>query len=345
MTKLSSRVLRLSICIATLNRSRYIGDTLDSIIRQLTSDVEIVVLDGASTDGTEAILRERVKTCEQLRYIRQATNCGIDRDYNTAVEFCDGEYVWLMTDDDLLKPGAINAVLHALKDVPSLVVVNAEVRNANMSQTLQPRRLNIAGDMTFGPSESDSLMMLAGDYLSFIGCVVIRHDVWTLRKKEPYFGTLFIHVGIIFQAALPKHAIVIAAPFIAIRYGNAMWRPKEFEIWMFKWPNLIWSFLHLSDAAKASVSPPDPWRKLSALLLYRARGSYTPDQYRLWLRQRLPAIWGRSLAASIAYLPGQLVNSLAVVYGIIARRGTNTGLMDLKSSRFYIRNWLSARRN
>ena len=42
----------LSICIATYNRADFIGETLDSIIRQLTDEVEIVVVDGASTDAT-----------------------------------------------------------------------------------------------------------------------------------------------------------------------------------------------------------------------------------------------------------------------------------------------------
>ena len=46
----------LSICIATHNRADYIGETLDSIIPQLTDEVEIVVVDGASTDATRTVM-------------------------------------------------------------------------------------------------------------------------------------------------------------------------------------------------------------------------------------------------------------------------------------------------
>jgi len=330
----------LSICIATLNRAKYIADTLDSITNQLTSEVEIVVLDGGSTDGTEAIMREREKTCPALHYIRQAKNHGIDEDYSTAVDMCSGEYVWLMTDDDLLKPGAISTVIESSRHKPSLVVVNAEIRNSNMSLVLQPRRMQIDTDALL--TSADALMTIAGDYLSFIGCVIIRRDIWQPRKKQPYFGSLFIHVGVIFQEPLPGNALLIAEPLIAIRYGNAMWRPKEFEIWMFKWPNLIWSFRDVSDQAKSAVCKPEPWRSMLSLLLLRAKGRYTKDEYKTWLRPRFKGSWRRHLAALIAHVPGPLVNGAAVAYGVIAHRGIHTGIFDLKASRFYFRNWFSS---
>ena len=48
---------RLSVCVATYNRAEYIGETLESIIPQLTDEVEIVVVDGASTDGTSTVVK------------------------------------------------------------------------------------------------------------------------------------------------------------------------------------------------------------------------------------------------------------------------------------------------
>jgi abequosyltransferase len=49
--------LLLSICIATYNRGGYIGETLDTIIPQLDNDVELLVVDGASTDNTKDVVR------------------------------------------------------------------------------------------------------------------------------------------------------------------------------------------------------------------------------------------------------------------------------------------------
>jgi glycosyltransferase involved in cell wall biosynthesis len=58
----------LSICIATYNRADYIGETLDSIIPQLTDNVELLVVDGASTDNTEDVVR--TYTDPRIRYVR-----------------------------------------------------------------------------------------------------------------------------------------------------------------------------------------------------------------------------------------------------------------------------------
>ena len=63
-------MIRLAICIATLNRGAFIGETLESIIRQATDEVEIVVVDGASTDNTEEVVRGFQQRWPRLNYLR-----------------------------------------------------------------------------------------------------------------------------------------------------------------------------------------------------------------------------------------------------------------------------------
>ncbi len=54
----------LSICIATYNRAEYIGETLESIIPQVTDEVEIVIVDGASTDNTSSVVKHYIEVCK-----------------------------------------------------------------------------------------------------------------------------------------------------------------------------------------------------------------------------------------------------------------------------------------
>jgi abequosyltransferase len=93
---------RLSVCIATFNRAGFIGETLDGLLAQASEDVEIVILDGGSSDGTDAIVAEYMHKSLLIRYFRQATNMGVDRDFDNAVQRATGAYCWLMSDDDLL---------------------------------------------------------------------------------------------------------------------------------------------------------------------------------------------------------------------------------------------------
>ena len=113
----------------------------------------------------------------------------------------------------------------------------------------------------------------AGNALSFIGGTIIKRDVWIARDRQRFYGSLFIHVGVIFQAPL-HHARVLGRSLVRIRIGNAMWSTRAFEIWEFMWPELIWSFPGFSDQAKSKVVARHPWRKMLDLLNYRALGSF-----------------------------------------------------------------------
>src|SRR5262249_16202475 len=73
-----STPLKLSICITTLNRAKFIGPSLESMLSQITDDCEIIVLDAASTDETERVVSEYASRSDRLRYIRQSTNNGWD---------------------------------------------------------------------------------------------------------------------------------------------------------------------------------------------------------------------------------------------------------------------------
>lgn len=293
----------LSICIATYNRADFIGETLDSIIGQLTDEVEIVVVDGASTDSTQSIMERYAANCPSLRYVRLPQKGGVDQDFCKAVEYACGEYCWLFPDDDLFKPGAIHRVLQELRNNHSLVIVNAEVMNRDFSVKFQPSLLDNGEDEIYQLGDLDALFSRIILAISFIGCVCIRREVWQHREHTRYFGTEFIHVGVIFQERLPGTAYVIAQPYISIRYGNAQWTPRAFEVWMLKWPRLLWSLDLISDGTKRKRVKPEPWRRLQTLRLYRALGSYSPEMYdKIVAPSSASALW-KLLARAISRIP------------------------------------------
>lgn len=308
----------LSICMATFKRGAFIAETLDTILPQLRPGVELIVVDGASPDDTADVLSRYTISWPQLRYIREPENSGVDADYDKAVGYANGRYVWLMTDDDLLKPGAVDRVIELLGENPDLLVVDAEILDVRCEQMLQARRLAFSGVRRYGPDQSDALLTDAGDALSFIGGTVIRRTMWLQRERFPYYGSLFIHVGVIFQAPLDC-AIVLGEPLIQIRFGNAMWSARGFEIWMFMWPELIWSFPGFSNEARARVTPARPWQIPRKMLGFRANGSYDLSQYHRFFRDRSVGLWRFGLLA-LAILPGKLANLIAMTF-LLAMRG------------------------
>ncbi len=322
---------KLSICIATYNRGKFIGETLDSIIAEMRHGVEIVVVDGASPDETPQVLNRYLRDGHEIQYFREEVNSGVDRDYDKAVSYARGEYCWLMSDDDLIQSGSISRILNAIECKPDLVVVNSEVRNLDFSVLLNTRILKFTSDRDYQENEAESFFVDTASYLSFIGAVVINRNLWLGRDRESYYGTLFVHIGVIFQKPALKKVKVIADPLITIRYGNAMWTPRSFEIWMFKWPSLIWSFKSFSHSAKQSVIPISPWKSTRTLFYNRALGAYTFVEYEKFIALNTT---GRikALAFAIAIFPRKVAYAIAVIYFLICKRNDLMAQSDLLRS-------------
>lgn len=322
---------RLSICIATLNRGAFIAQTLDTIVGQLRDDIELLVVDGASKDDTGEVVGRYAAADARVRYVRLPVNSGVDQDYDIAVSSARGEYCWLMTDDDLLKPGAVDRVLAVLDGNVELVIVNTEVRTVDFGGTLRGALVAADKDRQYAPEDADRLLADTAHALSFIGCVVVLRSFWLSRDRTAYYGSLFVHVGTIFQGRTPR-SHVIAEPLVTIRYGNAMWTPRGFEIWMFKWPSLIWSFDGVSAAVKARICARDPWRQLRKLWLYRSIGGYGPAEYDRYLAQRPMTASKRILARAIARVPASLANAMSSLYCGLFARHARMNIYDLSRS-------------
>lgn len=325
--------LKLSICIATYNRCKYIGETLDSILAQMEPGVELLVVDGASADNTNEVMGRYLSRYPEIRYYREQVNSGVDRDYDKAVGYAKGEYCWLMSDDDLLKPGAVQRVLSAIDGKSDLIVVNSEIWNADFSEKLLDRRLKIAADVVYGKNEREQFFIGTANQLGFIGCVVIRSSFWLSRDRAGYYGTLFIHVGVIFQHTAIETVKVISEPLIAIRDGNATWAARTFEVWAIKWPELIWSFPDFSDTSKQAVCPREQWRRYKFLFYHRAMGSYSLAEFHKYLSTRANGLaWVR--AYSIAVFPGKAANLIVVLYYVLFKRKSRLELFDVLCSRY-----------
>lgn len=339
----SASRIRLSICIATYGRADFIGDTLKCILAQVPGGVEIVVVDGASPDNTSAVVGQLLTANPCLRYQREGANAGVDRDFDKAVSYARGDYCWLMSDDDLLIPGAVPTVMEWLSDEPDLLVVNAEVRSKDLSVVLKPKQLQISRDVEFVSGDIENFFVLAAPYLSFIGGVVIRRETWLSRCRQPYYGSLFIHMGVIFQRPALGRVKLMARPLIQIRYGNALWTSRGYEIWTGMWPRLIWAFDHFSIESRRQVSIECPSRRLRTLLWYRAVGAYGLAQYR-----QTPgnSAGTHLLAPLIAVLPAGLLNVLLALHCVASSHpDASMKLYDLARAQraSWLTRWLARR--
>ncbi len=91
----------VSILTPTYNRAGYIAEAIESVLAQTFTDWELIVIDDASADNTEQIVRSYAAKNPKISYLRQAINVGIARNRNTGLEKARGNYVAVLDSDDV----------------------------------------------------------------------------------------------------------------------------------------------------------------------------------------------------------------------------------------------------
>lgn len=112
----------VSVCIPAFQAERYVREAVESALAQTGPELEVIVFDDASTDGTIAALADLEDP--RLRLCRQHTNVGISRNRNSCLKRARGRYLAWLDADDLLQPGALARALTVLDRNPGAGLVH-----------------------------------------------------------------------------------------------------------------------------------------------------------------------------------------------------------------------------
>lgn len=113
----------VSVVIPAFNAQKYIAATIDSMLSQTFKDIEVVVVDDASSDSTFSIVSGIAKKDNRVRVHRNERNLGTIRTLNRAIELSVGRYIARMDADDLSHPARIEKQLAFLKAHPDVGMV------------------------------------------------------------------------------------------------------------------------------------------------------------------------------------------------------------------------------
>jgi len=196
--------LKLSICIPTYNRAKLLEDCLKSVLPQAEkrkNDVEVIVIDNASVDDTEDIVKKKMDEYSCLKYSRNRMNLGYSGNQTRCIETCSGKYMALLCDDDIYIDGAVDEILKLIKDREySFIALNyySFDRNINI-----PIKKNFAPDEDIIFKRAYDVMNYpsVGHYSGFIlNSTLAKNTLKTISELRPY-KTYGIDRGIITEIA------------------------------------------------------------------------------------------------------------------------------------------------
>lgn len=91
----------VSIIMPAFNGARYLRDSIGSVLTQGFTDWELIIVNDASTDQTENIIREFAKVDSRIVYLKNETNQKLQRSLNRGLDASRGEFIARLDDDDV----------------------------------------------------------------------------------------------------------------------------------------------------------------------------------------------------------------------------------------------------
>jgi len=109
-------VAEVSVVIPVHNREHMLGPCIQSALDQTVSDLEVVIVDNASTDGTWSVCEDFARRDHRVRIFRNATNIGPVRNWQRCINVAQGKYAKILFSDDLMHPTFLERTLPLIQN-------------------------------------------------------------------------------------------------------------------------------------------------------------------------------------------------------------------------------------
>ncbi len=217
----------LSLCVPTYKRPALLRESLRAILSQITPDmaaqVEVSVFDNASPDDTPAAVAgvQREFPDAPCRYVRHAENIGPDANFYGAVRQARGRFVLLVSDDDVLLPGAVATLLGLIRTHPDFDAFGLNVRlfkDSPLEETASPA-------FTFPEDrivrDRDQALLLLQAHFGFLSCIAFRRESVVRHDYTDKVGTIIIQSFFFLDALAPGRGLYVTSRvYIAQRADN-----------------------------------------------------------------------------------------------------------------------------
>lgn len=104
----------VSVALCVYNGERYLDLQLNSILTQDYQNIEVIAVDDCSTDGSAAILRSYADRFNNLKIYSNEVNLGYVKNFEKAINLCNGKYIALADQDDIWYPEKISTQVAAI---------------------------------------------------------------------------------------------------------------------------------------------------------------------------------------------------------------------------------------
>lgn len=299
----------LTIGIPTWNRKHELQECLDLVIPQALAEegVEVMVCDNATDDGTQTIVEGLVRRYPVLRYERNQTNIGADRNFVEVLRRASGTYVWILSDDDFIVDGAVREILRIIKTHnPSYISVNYVYCDSEQRVTqFQPdQRYMLEQDVPH--ADINRTFLVRNHWLSFLSCSIYRRDLVDFEdilaniEKVPNWIQAYMSAQVLARGKDGYHSSFAA---VLARVGNDRVDSTPFLAYMPDAFMHIFRKFHVEEEVVSSVITGirETFLSFPSFLACRAKG-LSPSPLLVPAHYRIGLLFPRSLLVGMRYI-------------------------------------------
>lgn len=189
----------ISIALCTYNGERYLREQLDSLLAQTYSNIEIVVVDDASTDRTVELLREYERRDSRLRVFVNPANLGFVGNFERAITQCKGVFIAPSDQDDIWLHHKLRTLAGCI-GAHSMAYCNSELIDADgralgvsMSQFWAMQDLNDPAALALSNCVSGHAMLFRRELLGAQPKLPsdVFHDWWLAARAAARGGIVY----------------------------------------------------------------------------------------------------------------------------------------------------------
>lgn len=189
ITHVLNNNLLVSVIIPLYNYEKYVCKCIESIVSQSYKNIEIVLIDNASTDNGLKVAKEKLKSSGvKHKIIENSTNLGICASLNLAIKAVRGAYTCIISSDDLLASGRIKRHIQILEKTNNskFSVCNGPIRIMNEDSSLTTE-LRLVGNLKFNKRFNLSSIATKKDCPTLQGCTFKTNILRDLPFDEELF--------------------------------------------------------------------------------------------------------------------------------------------------------------
>ena len=140
----------VSVITPVYNARKYIGQTIESVLKQTYKNIELILVDDCSTDDSKVIIEQYIKEHNNIKYHLQPQNGGAAVARNTALDLAQGRYVAFLDSDDIWYKEKTDKQLKLMKDKDAAICFAAiEMIDENNNQIKGKRNVREKIDYKF----------------------------------------------------------------------------------------------------------------------------------------------------------------------------------------------------